>query len=134
MKSGWNLSICGLNCAECDMYKAGHGDEKLRQEILDWMKEKRNVTLKPAQIRCEGCRSSGEDNWSSDCKMMHCAKKKGLDYCFGCKEFPCDLVNAFASDGAAHHKKTVENMKKAKAIGLSVWIAEQAEKGPTFCP
>jgi hypothetical protein len=66
--------------------------------------------------------------------MMHCAKEKGLDYCFECKEFPCDFVTAFASDGAAHHKKTVENMKRARAIGLNAWIAEQAEKAPSFCP
>jgi len=44
-------------------------------------------------------------------------------------------VNAFASDGVPHHKRTIENMKRAKAKGLSAWIAEQKTRGaPTFCP
>lgn len=135
VESGWNLSVCGLNCSECDMYKAGHGDEKCRQEIADWFKKKRNMTLKPEQIRCEGCRGPVEDNWSSDCKMMKCAKEKNLDFCFQCEDFPCATVSDFASDGAAHHKRTVENMKRVKTVGLNAWIAEHIKKGrPTFCP
>jgi hypothetical protein len=135
MKPDWNLSICGLNCAQCDMYVASHGDEKLRQEIAEWFKTKRNRTLNPDEIRCEGCRGPVEANWSSDCKMMQCAKKRRLEYCFQCKDFPCETVNAFASDGVAHHKRTIENMKQAKTTGLSAWIVEQKRKGaPTFCP
>lgn len=135
MKSGWNLSVCGLNCAQCDIYNASHGNEKLRQEIVNWFKEKRGKTIKPEQIRCESCRGPVEANWSSDCEMLKCAKNRKVDYCFQCNDFPCQIVNAFASDGAAHHKRTVENMKRAKEIGLSAWIAEQEKKGPpTFCP
>ncbi len=135
VESGWHLSVCGLNCNECDMYKASHGDEKCREEIAEWFKKKRNMTLKVEQIRCEGCRGPIEDNWSSDCKMMKCAKEKNLDFCFQCEDFPCATVNDFASDGAAHHKRTVENMKRAKIVGLNGWIAEQVKKGrPTFCP
>jgi len=84
----WNISICGLNCTKCDIYMASHGDEKLRTEIVEWFTTKRNKNIKPEQIICEGCRSSSDDQWSSDCKMMLCARKRGLQYCFQCNEFP----------------------------------------------
>jgi len=135
MKSGWNLAVCGLNCPQCDMYRASHGDEKARNEIVEWFKEKRGKELRPEQIRCEGCRGPLEVHWSSDCEMLQCAKKKGVEYCFQCRDFPCTILKAFSSDGAAHHKRTVENLKRMKEIGLEKWIAEQDKKGPPiFCP
>jgi hypothetical protein len=135
MKSGWNLAVCGLNCAQCDMYQASHGNEKLRNEIVEWFREKRSKDVKPEQIRCEGCRGPLDIHWSCDCKMLQCAKKKGVEHCFQCRDFPCTILNAFSLDGAAHHKRTVENLKRMKEIGLKAWIAEQEKKGPpSFCP
>jgi len=117
------------------MYKAGHGDEKLRDEILAWFKEKRNLTLKPEQIKCEGCKGPLDVHWSADCKMMLCAKEKDVQYCFECSDFPCSVLNKFASDGAAHHKKTVENLKRMREVGRDAWIAEQEKNGKCeFCP
>jgi hypothetical protein len=131
----WAIAFCGLNCAKCDIYEAGHGNEKKRDEMLAWFKQERNRILKPEQITCEGCRGQLDAHWSEDCKMMLCAKKKGVQYCFGCTDFPCSLLNAFASDGAPHHKKTVEHLKRMKEIGLDAWIAEQEKNGKCeFCP
>jgi hypothetical protein len=131
----WVISICGLNCAKCDMHLAGHGDEKLRNEIIEWFKEKRNLTLKPEQVKCEGCKGPLDAHWSSDCEMLQCAKKKGYEYCFQCEDFPCTTVNNFASDGVSHHQRTVENAKIMRKTGLDAWIAEQKRKGQClFCP
>jgi hypothetical protein len=117
------------------MYQAGHGNEKLRDEIVEWFRKERNETVKPEQIMCEGCRGSLEVHWSSDCKMMLCAKKRGHEYCFQCIDFPCQLLKEFSSDGIPHHKRTVENLMKMKEIGIDAWIAEQKKKGqPLFCP
>jgi hypothetical protein len=67
--------------------------------------------------------------------MMLCAKNKKVQYCFQCNEFPCSILNAFASDGAAHHKKTVESLHRMKQIGMDAWIAEQEKNGKCeFCP
>lgn len=49
----WRIAVCGLNCAECDIYSAGHGNERKRDEMLEWFKKERNETLEPEQIRCE---------------------------------------------------------------------------------
>lgn len=131
----WLISVCGLNCIKCDMYQAAHGDKKLQKEIVEWFKTKRNQTIRPEQIKCKGCRGSLDNHWSSDCKMMLCARKKGMQYCFECEEFPCEEVNKFASDGVPHHKKTVENAKRMKEIGIEAWIKEQERGGQyEFCP
>ena len=131
----WDISICGLNCAECDIYHAGHGNEKVRDEIVEWFKKERNETIKPEQIACNGCRGSLDAHWSADCKMMLCAKKRGLQYCFQCEEFPCEVLSKFASDDVAHHKRTVENLRKMKEIGVEEWIEAQKRKGQSvFCP
>lgn len=67
--------------------------------------------------------------------MMLCAKKRRVRYCFECKDFPCESLEAFSSDGVSHHKRTVENMKKMKEIGIVAWIEEQKRKGQcAFCP
>ena len=117
------------------MYQAGHGNEKLREEIVEWFRKERNETVKPEQVSCEGCRGLLGRHWSPDCKMMLCAKKRGLQYCFQCEEFPCTIVSEFSSDGILHHKRTVENSKRMREIGIEAWIADQKRKGQCiFCP
>jgi len=115
----WSIAVCGLNCAKCDIYSASHGNEK----------------IKPEHVRCEGCRGSLDTHWSSECKMMLCARKRGFQYCFQCEDFPCTSVNEFSSDGISHHKRTIENSKRMKEIGIEAWIKEQKRKGQcVFCP
>ena len=131
----WAIAFCGLNCAKCDTYQAAHGNSKLVEEIVDWLREERKRIIKPEQIKCEQCRGSLDAHWSPDCKIMLCAKKKKVQYCFQCKQFPCSILDAFASDGAAHHKRTVENLHRMKQIGVDTWILEQEKRGKCeFCP
>jgi len=134
-KSDWLISICGLNCAVCDIHLAGRGHEKIRDEIVEWFRKQRNQTIDPEKIKCEGCRGPPDAHWSADCKMLQCARKRGIQYCFECSEFPCTLLNEFSADGVAHHKRTVENMKKMKEVGIETWIEDQKRKGQcSFCP
>ena len=131
----WVISVCGLNCAKCDIYQASHGNEILRDEIIEWFKKERNETVKPDQIKCAGCRGPIDRHWSPDCKMMLCARDRGLQFCFECEDFPCTYVNEFRSDGISHHERTIENLEKMKEIGIEAWIEEQKRKGQyVFCP
>jgi hypothetical protein len=129
-KDSWNISVCGLNCAKCDIFQASHGNEEAMRVMLGFFKD-----AKPESIVCGGCRGPLDVHWSADCYFLACSKKKGLHYCFECDEFPCDKLQAFASDGIPHHRKTVENMKIMKEIGIEAWIEEQKKKGQcVFCP
>lgn len=131
----WVISVCGLNCAKCDIYQAGRDNEELRNEIIEWFGKERDENVKPEQVTCEGCRGSVERHWSSDCKMMLCARKNGLQHCFECEKSPCTRVNKFSLNGISHHKRTVQNLKRMKEIGIESWIKEQERKGKcVFCP
>lgn len=104
----WDISVCGLNCAKCDVLARG---------------------------QCRGCRGPLAHHWSPDCKFPPCAREKGHQYCFECGDFPCEELQKFSSDGRAHHRRTVENMKRMKEIGIEAWILEQKRKGQClFCP
>lgn len=131
----WAISVCGLNCARCDIRQAGLGDKKLRDEIQEWFREELDRIVEPEKIRCEGCRDPSESHWSPDCEMTSCAKEKRHYYCFECGEFPCEKLERFSRDGVAHHERTVENLKRMRELGLESWIQEQKRKGPpVFCP
>lgn len=132
MSGDWRISVCGLNCARCDIFNASHGDEKLRVEIRDWFLEKRGKDFKLEQIRCEGCGCPPEQNWSGDCPMQRCAGERGHRHCFECPDFPCGHIEKFASDGMEHHRKAVVNLCAMRRLGLEEWIRRQPE--PSFCP
>ncbi|MFW9823445.1 MAG: DUF3795 domain-containing protein, partial [Candidatus Thorarchaeota archaeon] len=93
----WDIGICGLNCGKCPDY---HSDN--------------------CEIECG--RDPPEVPTSSDCVLMLCAREKDHRYCFECSEFICQKLDNFSSDGYAHHKQTVENMKRMREIGIQAWI------------
>ena len=101
----WDISVCGLNCAKCKLL---------------------------ASDDCKGCRGPLDHHWSPGCEFLPCAREKGVTHCFECDAFPCEKMEAFASDGYDHHRLAVENMKRMREIGLGQWIAEQPR--PMFCP
>ena len=126
----WEISYCGLNCANCDIFLASHGNEKLQQELVKWFKN--NVDANIEYLSCEKCKGPKQKCWSSKCELRSCATKMKITYCFECSEFVCDKLNKFANDGIAHHGRTVENMKEMKKEGLKKWISFLKE--PKFCP
>jgi len=101
----WDISCCGLNCAKCKLL---------------------------ASNECQGCRGPLDQHWSPGCEFLPCAKEKGITYCFECDDFPCDKINAFATDGHDHHRLAVDHLKRMREIGLEQWKAEQP--GVMFCP
>lgn len=128
----WVIAVCGLNCAKCDIYQASHGDEETRAKTIEWFRKELELDVDP---ECDACRGPLEHHWSPDCRFLSCAKEKGHRYCFECDDFPCEKLDEFSSDGYAHHRRTVENMKRMKEMGLDAWIMDQKKKGQcVFCP
>ncbi len=128
----WSIAVCGLNCASCFMnYKRDENDPDVQREIqetIKWFRKEKNLDLSKDDLICKGCLGPLEVHWSPDCKMMLCAKEKKLKHCFECDDFPCTLMQKFATDRWQHHRKAVENSKRMKKIGLEAWIAEQEAK------
>ncbi len=104
-ETGWDIAVCGLNCAKCGLYKAA---------------------------KCGGCRGGLAHHWSPGCKMRSCSLERRHTFCFECNDFPCESVQSFANDGLPHHKATVANMHSMKALGVQVWVEQQP--AVLFCP
>ncbi len=130
LKGDWDISYCGLNCAQCPIYKASHGDDELQRNLVSWMRENRDSSID--YVGCEGCRFSPDDCWTPSCAFRECAIENGYKYCFECPEFVCEKLGTFANDGVEHHKRTIDNMKKMKQLGLDEWLSLHDEA--KFCP
>jgi hypothetical protein len=106
------ISICGLNCVECDHYKAAQGDVEKQKQIINIFKQK-GFQISPEQTMCGGCRDT-EIHWSQECKIRKCASERSLEYCYLCSGFVCEKLESFANDGYESHKKAVEYLKFKK--------------------
>ena len=94
------FSLCGLNCGLCPMF--------LNQY-------------------CPGC-GGGEGNQS--CKIAkYSMEHDGAQYCFQCKEYPCDkYAHIDDFDSFITHRNRKSDMEKAKRLGIDAYNTEQAEK------
>jgi hypothetical protein len=101
------IAPCGLNCSKCLAYEKGD-IRKHSQAIMELLGPnfdayvERFANMEPAfqdypvfkrlltflsQGRCGGCRQSG--CLFTACGVHPCVKKKGINFCFECPEFPC---------------------------------------------
>ena len=106
------IAVCGLNCGDCDIYRAGN-DRTLAQKISDWYKKERNKDIPPDVIHCSGCVGDRARHWSGDCEILKCAvDEKGLRFCSECGEFPCERLTKWASKSKSYE----EGLARLKAM------------------
>ena len=73
---------------------------------------------------CPGC---GQGN--KPCKVARCGMERGIEYCYECPEYPCELYeHADDYDSFITHLHQKTDMAKAKETGIEAYSAEQAEK------
>jgi hypothetical protein len=120
---------CGRDCFNCPFYLA-RNNEKFRMVFAEKMK------LDPKEISCEGCRNiEGKcqvlKNYGFDgnCKIYNCFKDKGIEFCYECNDFPCNLLHPLAdrSDKFPHNLK-VYNLCKIQKVGLELWAKNYAKQ------
>jgi hypothetical protein len=79
------------------------------------------------QVPCkEGCGVPG-------CKMKECAKKKEIEYCFECGEFPCPTAkeHCLQFGEESYHAMIIEH-EEFRKLGIDAWTKahqQRAEKG-----
>lgn len=86
---------CGLNCAQCDMYRATIADDdKLRIAIAEKWSRLFGYPFTKEDINCEGCLSGGRLGiYCRDlCEIKPCAQAKGLSDCSDCPQYICDKL------------------------------------------
>ncbi len=112
------LAYCGLYCEQCS-FKRAHDDEDAKHlQSLPYP-----ASLKPlSEYGCDGCK--GEHCICTVCKIKPCILEKGLDSCAECDSFPCEIIEAFGSDGIPHHKQAIENLSRIRENGAERWFEE----------
>jgi len=94
-----NISACGLNCVECDLYKLPT-DKDIQARFIPWFKEQGWLSedegieeIISKKMYCKGCSVDKDVFWSDGCKLAICCKnEKRLTHCAECDEFSCDKL------------------------------------------
>ena len=104
------LGCCGLDCGLCPRYYSA------------------------GPSRCPGCCGPGFFNKHPSCGTITCCvKKKGLEVCAQCDEFPCSkfspwLDKLIVEDSFLTHQKMKSNLNFIREQGLDKFLRQQAER------
>jgi hypothetical protein len=107
------IAACGLDCAECNAYKAWKTDDQaLRvKTAAEWTKSF-NFAFAPEMINCSGCRvaEGPKIGHCAECGFRACAQKKGLGTCAECGEYACADLKGFLA-GVPQAKANLEKLR-----------------------
>jgi hypothetical protein len=104
------IACCGLDCGLCPRY----------------------YTV--GASRCPGCCGPDFFNKHPSCSYVTCCvKKKGLEVCPQCIEFPCDKFKALLLDDGGYdsfltYKKVNRNLNFIKKYGVEKFLEEQRKR------
>ena len=135
------LAPCGLSCAKCFAFtegaigqhaaqlKKGLGNFEIYAErfsafqpqFKDYPAFGRLLDFLAAPD-CAGCRQ-GQCIWP-DCGVAACFRRKGVDFCFECDEFPCDHHNF----DPHLEKRWIAMNQRMREVGVEAFLAETADQ------
>jgi len=116
------VAPCGIDCGTCEMNMCKDNEQLFNYFISKgYSKEK---------LPCKGCRSI-EGNCpviGCKCETYVCLSEKKVDFCFDCKEFPCEKLNPSADRAEIlPHNMKVFNLCTIKRIGAEGFIETSSE-------
>lgn len=135
------VTACGLYCGNCAIFTRGIKDtakklvELMRSHGLtretmamvpgaDWYDGfEKGLSWCQDSVNCGGCRS--EMRFNPVCELNKCCiQEKGLDFCFECDLFPCDIVRRFEQE----FFPCLETLQKIKEVGSAEWVRQQEKR------
>lgn len=111
-------AVCGLFCKGCTLYIATTEDSERLKFIADMYETTEE------EISCYGCGSDKRGPYCQTCKMIVCAKEKGVEFCSLCDEYPCDHLKEFQK-AAPHRIELWEDLERLKEVGYEKWYEEK---------
>ncbi|MDZ7697134.1 MAG: DUF3795 domain-containing protein [Deltaproteobacteria bacterium] len=112
-------AVCGLFCTACTLYIGTTEDETHRLEAVSKI-----YNTAAEDWACHGCRSDKRSYFCKNkCKMVDCAKEKGIDFCVECHEYPCDDLREF-KEQRPHRIELWEAQERIKEVGYAQWFSE----------
>jgi len=138
------LAPCGLNCRKCFAFAGGEikllsrrikallgNFDNYAERFSSFLPVFKNYPSFKSLLHylsegdCLGCRN-GTCKYS-DCGVFRCYQEKGVDFCFQCKEFPCEKTN-FDPD---LHRRWIEMNNEMKKMGIKAYF-EKSRKLPRY--
>ena len=96
------IAFCGLDCAQCDAYKATQaGDEAAKLAILEkWRSEFNAPDMPLASVTCDGWTSLGRlGGYCSEGPVHNCGRAKGVTNCAICEDYEtCETLLGFIAN------------------------------------
>ncbi len=110
------IAYCGLNCAECEAYKASQADdlEWKTRVASQWQAEFNLPPIDPISITCDGCRTPNGRTcvFCGECPVRACGLEMGVQTCAHCGEYEtCTELNDFLK-GAPQAKTNLEEIRR----------------------
>ena len=124
------VAPCGIDCFNCELYEK-NVTEAFRKRLSEAMK------VEPSRITCKGCIDGNQclllDLQGQKCKTLECVNNKGLDYCFECDTFPCELIMPLAANAEKMpHNMKLYNLCMMKRIGVEAWCDQASSIRETY--
>ena len=122
------LAPCGLYCGVCGVLIADREDNRKFKERLATV-----YGTKPEDIRCKGCLHENEDDvffYCRACPIKDCTRKKGIDGCRQCDDFPCRLIEEFPMP--VGRRVMLRAIPQWREWGTQKWVAEEEKR--YLCP
>ena len=113
-------SYCGLYCGACEVLHAN------LKGLVEMKAKEWNVS--PEDIKCNGCKSGIISVYCRKCEIRNCSRSKNLEYCFQCKDYPCNMLIKFRNDGYAHHSVILYNLNMIREKGIGSWLEYQEQR------
>jgi hypothetical protein len=110
---------CGIDCFNCEVYEKNCTDQ-----IKDMLAEAMKIDRE--KVPCAGCRAQNgcRLHWN-ECATLDCVKEKGVDFCFECGEFPCQMLAPSRESAERYpHNMKVYNLCRMKLLGIDKWADE----------
>ncbi|HBC47940.1 MAG TPA: hypothetical protein DCZ43_12905 [candidate division Zixibacteria bacterium] len=119
---------CGLFCGECKIYIAYSTDNSSAQkEIAKTTGKVKGRNMSPEQVKCLGCKGTMASTWRTGCAIRACAEERGMEFCYQCRVYPCDLLQKFHEN----HPEAKENLKTISKVGPDAWLHNKLIKNRT---
>jgi hypothetical protein len=119
------VAVCGLFCGACTVYIGSH-EEPARLEKLAV-----RMGTTPDKLYCNGCGSDRRSGHCLECAFIACAKKKKIEFCGACAEFPCAELMAF-QEKMPHRAELFGDQKIINENGWQKWYVRAVSRNS--CP
>jgi hypothetical protein len=88
------IAYCGLNCLECEAFKATEREDiKALTELARRWGKHDNSAYRATDLECRGCNSDKLNVYCEKCSVRDCGLTHGFENCAECEEYTCEKLN-----------------------------------------